>query len=227
MEKTKTKTKTKTILSFSGGLDSTVLLAHLLEQNLKVTPVAFIYPSKHNEYEMKAALSITNYYNLDLHIINLTPAMLNFKSNLLLSGKDIPEGYYNHPNMKLTIIPGRNLIFTSILTGLAQSFNIKSIHLAIHSGDHYIYPDCRPDFYFYLKQAIYEGTDHEVSLIADFLKLNKTNITCLGDKLKAPLHLTRTCYKNQLLPCGKCGSCIERLEAFQENGLIDPLTYKK
>ena len=218
--------KQKTILSLSGGLDSTVLLAHLLDHGYDTLPVNFLYPSKHNRYEKRAAKAVASYYDINLHVINLTQVMEGFKSNLLLSGSDIPEEHYNHPSMSKTVIPARNMIFISILAGLAQSKGIRTIHLAIHSGDHHIYPDCRPDFYFSVVNTISYATNAKVMPVANFLYKTKAQIVKKGIRLNAPLHLTRTCYKNQPTACGKCGSCIERLEAFKQGGFIDPIIYQ-
>lgn len=119
------------------------------------------------------------------------------------------------------------MIFATILAGLSQSLLYDAVYLGIHAGDHAIYPDCRPEFKTRLNEAIIAATEGEVLLLAPFINMTKGAIVCEGKKIGAPFELTRTCYKNQELPCGVCGSCIERIEAFQANGMIDPVEYAK
>lgn len=224
----------KIVMGLSGGMDSTTLLGILLEQGYEVHCCNFIYGSKHNEFERKAAEKIVNYYMLKgfpivWYPFDLTAAFTGFQSNLLLTGEEIPEGNYNDVNMKKTVVPGRNLIFASIMAGLAESIGAEAIALGVHSGDHAIYPDCRPDFIKHLHHAIRESSDQKVSVLAPLLHDNKTSIIKIGTTLNTPTpyELTRTCYKHQEYACGKCGSCNERIEAFANNNLIDPIVYAK
>jgi len=144
----------------------------------------------------------------------------------LLTGGDIPEGHYEDESMSRTVVPGRNIIFASILTGVAWSLGAEEVWLGIHQGDHAIYPDCRPEFYRAMNEAVTLGTDGKVVLKAPFLDTNKTGILRRGLFLNVPYGYTRTCYKEQEIACGKCGSCQERLEAFAECGLTDPVEYE-
>ena len=216
----------KAILALSGGMDSATLLAWLLHQGFAVEAVSFDYGSKHNSHERLMAEAFAAHYNVPLHKIDLSGVMAGFKSNLLKTGGDIPEGHYTDASMSATVVPGRNIIFLSILAGLAWSAGAGKIAIGIHSGDHAIYPDCRPDFYDAMNQAIWEGTDGAVDLMAPFVDWDKTKILEWGIPAGVPYHLTRTCYKDQPLSCGKCGSCVERLEAFAAVGSIDPIFYE-
>lgn len=215
----------KTILSLSGGLDSTSLLAKLVDMGRKVHPVVFTYGSKHNYWENRAAEAICAYYRLPWQLIDLSQVMALFKSNLLKTGGDIPEGHYNDTTMSKTVVPGRNLIFISILAGLAESLEYDEVALAIHAGDHHIYPDCRPTFFAMANKAVEKSTDNKVKLYAPFLHITKKEILEIGLPLQTPYHLTRTCYKDQPKACGKCGSCRERLEAFDLVEAPDPVEY--
>jgi len=214
----------KVILSLSGGLDSTCLLSRLFKQ-VEVLPVIFSYGSKHNRYENEAAYMVCKYYDLKPLHIELDQVMVEFRSNLLKTGGEIPEGHYSAPSMSQTVVPARNLIFISILAGLAESNDAQKVALAVHAGDHHIYPDCRPEFVKSADKTVSLATDGKVSLMAPFLMMSKGEVLKEGLVERAPVHLTRTCYKDQLIACGKCGSCVERLEAFQQCGMKDPIDY--
>lgn len=218
--------KQKVIMALSGGMDSSTLLAWLLDQGYEVEAVSFSYGSKHNQYERQCAIDFAAHYGIVLHHIDLTDIMAGFKSNLLKTGGDIPEGHYTDASMSATVVPGRNIIFLSCLTGLAWSRDASHIAIGIHSGDHAIYPDCRPEFYDSMNKAIKAGTDGRVDIIAPFLTWDKTRILEWGIPHKVPYELTRTCYKDQPLSCGACGSCVERLEAFTAIGIKDPVEYE-
>jgi 7-cyano-7-deazaguanine synthase len=216
----------KAIVALSGGMDSVTVLAWLLDQGHEVHAVTFAYGSKHMDYELKAARDIISRYRIPRYHFNLEGVFSNFRSNLLKTGGEIPEGHYTDESMKLTVVPGRNIIFTSILAGLAQSIEAEYIALGIHQGDHAIYPDCRAEFFDAMNNAILHGTGGIVRFIAPFLNTDKEGILKWGVEHNVPYHLTRTCYKDQQLACGKCGSCVERLEAFAKIGQEDPVTYE-
>lgn len=217
----------KVIMALSGGLDSATLLAHLLHSEHQVVPVSFMYGSKHNDYERFAASELAAHYKLELIQINTTHLFEHTKSDLLMTGGDIPEGHYEAENMKSTVIPGRNLIFISIMASIAQSMKFDALALGVHAGDHHIYPDCREHFINHANQAVRASSDYEIKVImTPFLHSSKTEIVHFAKKMNVPLHLTRTCYKDQPIACGKCGSCMERLEAFNLNNITDPIQYE-
>lgn len=213
------------IMALSGGLDSSTMLAHLLAQGHSVECFGFCYGSKHNQYENKSAQKVADYYKVAYTLIDLSPIMSGFRSNLMKGGGDIPEGHYTDETMSSTVVPGRNIIFLSILSGLAWSKEASKIAIGIHQGDHAIYEDCRTEFYKAMDSAIYLGTGGRVEIVAPFDRLDKIGIVTRGMELEVPYALTRTCYKDQLFACGRCGSCVERLEAFKENGIKDPIVY--
>ena len=215
------------LLALSGGLDSAVLLAYLLHEGYSPECVGFYYGSKHNAIENEAAKKIAAHYSVNLTMIDISGVMAHFKSDLLLSGGAIPEGHYNDETMSRTVVPARNMIFYSILVGLAESRRINHLALGVHQGDHHIYPDCRPDFINAMKYAGVLATEGKVKGIAPFSHWNKADIVRVGLELNVPFELTRTCYKTDEVACGKCGSCTERLEAFALNNAIDPIQYQK
>jgi 7-cyano-7-deazaguanine synthase len=216
----------KIVMALSGGMDSTTMLAHYLYNDYEVETLTFTYGSKHNQYENKAAEDICKYYGLKYNLCDLSNIIGTFfKSDLLKSGGDIPEGHYTDASMSRTVVPGRNIIFLSILSGYAWSVNANKIAIGIHQGDHAIYEDCRKEFYKAMDTAIYLGTGSRVEIDAPFVGTDKTGICKIGLDLKVPYELTRTCYKDQPISCGKCGSCVERLEAFSLNNSKDPIKY--
>jgi 7-cyano-7-deazaguanine synthase len=219
--------KKKAVLSLSGGLDSSTLLAYLLQQGMEVVPVCFHYGSKHETYEQHAAGQVANHYGLRLFQFDIEDVFAPFKSNLLKSGGEIPEGHYESESMRQTVVPGRNMIFASILAGFAQSIEASVVALGVHAVDHAIYPDCRPRFIERMQEAIEAATDDAVTIDTPFLFMTKTDIVHRGLRLKVPYQLTRTCYKDQSLACGRCGSCVERQESFAQNHAIDPIQYEK
>lgn len=203
------------ILSFSGGVDSTTLLHDFLVRGYAITAVFFNYGSKHNKFELIAANSIIEYYqnlgySVELVVIDLQNVFANISSNLLHTGGPIPNGHHEDESMRLTVVPGRNLIFASILASIAESKNADLIALGVHSGDHAIYPDCRPNFIKHLQNVISASTDEKVYVVAPYLYRNKEEFI----HSDVPYHLTRTCYKDQEEPCGECGACQEKKLAF-------------
>ena len=224
----------KAVIGLSGGMDSAVLLGILLEQGYEVHCCVFTYGSKHNKYENQAAVEIIKYYqqwygdNVVCHFFDLEDTFSHIQSDLLLTGGEIPEGHYEDASMKKTVVPGRNMIFASIMAGVAESIEAECIALGVHSGDHAIYPDCRHEFIKALDCAIYLSTDKTVQVVTPLVQDDKASILVKGYALnvEAPIHLTRTCYKDQEYACGKCGSCQERLEAFSIINKKDPVRYE-
>jgi len=236
--------KIKAVFALSGGLDSAVALAVTMEtQNLKpeeVIAVTFYYGSKHAVWETRAAEKVRQYYSIAAwtnHLKIDLSAALEVASKVSSLGAmnpaAIPEGHYNDETMRSTVIPGRNLMFLSVLASVAEAslggmrpeVPVKVV-LGVHQGDHHIYPDCRPEFVRAAGEAVCESTDYSVGLYTPLLDMDKAAIVRAGIAFKVPFRHTRTCYKNQERSCGKCGSCVERLEAFAANGITDPILYE-
>lgn len=224
----------KIVIGLSGGMDSTTLLASLLDNGHEVRCCIFDYGSKHSLYEIRAARKVILFYQskyptkVTSNFFDLKKIFTDFNSNLLKSGGDIPEGHFESEPMKLTVVPGRNLIMSSIMLGLAESIGAVAVALGVHSGDHAIYPDCRVVFIDSLKKTAGLSADGKVQILTPFQYTNKVGILNKGFKLipQVPYALTRTCYKDQEKACGKCGSCQERLEAFEEVGVTDLIQYE-
>lgn len=218
----------KVLVVLSGGMDSTVALAKAREEHSaeNVIAVTFNYNSKHNDQENQAAIKICHYYGVQQIMIELPFIGKLFKSDLLKSGGEIPEGHYEDLSMKKTVVPFRNGIMLSIAAGLAESLGCSEIILGNHAGDHAIYPDCRKEFSDHIQKAISSGTWNGVLLQTPFVSMTKAEICSLGAQLEAPLHLTYSCYKGGQYHCGKCGTCVERKEAFRDSGILDPTFYE-
>ena len=216
----------KTILLLSGGMDSTVALWHTLAQGHEVVACLGIdYSSKHNAKELPMARWQAEKAGVPFQIADLTFMNNLFQSDLLKSGGEIPEGHYEEENMKSTVVPFRNGILLSVAAGFAESVGAEGLVIAAHSGDHTIYPDCREDFLAPMSQAISAGTYADVQILRPFVNVRKEDIATIGHELGVDFTHTWSCYKGLDLHCGKCGTCVERKEAFEMAKLIDPTVY--
>lgn len=246
MEEINSKQKS-CVLALSGGMDSTGLLLHMLRYNRQVFALSFNYGQRHS-IEIERLIKNISYlkelgYPIFHKIVDISFIGDLFNSVLLDKSKDIPTGHYEDENMKQTVVPNRNAIFSSFLYGYAISLVSKievhpiEIALGVHSGDHTIYPDCRPSFYKLLSEAFKEGNwdSDKVCFYLPYSDLNKYGIlkdiekSCNDMRIDFDTILknTNTCYSpnTEGKSCGKCGSCNERLEAFTKLNRIDPIEY--
>ena len=212
-----------TLLVLSGGLDSTTMLYDFAD-NIALA-VTFHYGSNHNEREAECARYHCNKLGIQHIEINLAFMGDYFKSSLLEGAEAIPEGNYDEDNMKSTVVPFRNGIMLSIAAGLAESRGLKKVMLANHSGDHTIYPDCRPEFVKAMSEAINSGTYIGVELVAPYTMITKADIVKRGSELGIDYTKTYSCYKGGEHHCGLCGTCRERQEAFMLAGVEDKTIY--
>jgi 7-cyano-7-deazaguanine synthase len=215
----------KVVVLCSGGMDSVTALHWARKEQTVSAAVSFDYGSKHNPREIPfaaehAAQLGVRYEVVPLHFMNRL-----FASDLLAGGGDIPEGHYEAENMKQTVVPFRNAIMLSIATGFAESIGAEGLVIAAHGGDHTIYPDCREDFMRAMGDSMRLGTYANVQLLRPFITMTKGGIATLGAKLGVDFAHTYSCYKGGAVHCGKCGTCVERREAFAQAGLKDPTVY--
>lgn len=217
----------RAVVIFSGGMDSTALLTSVVHQKgpSNVEAINFHYGSKHNDAERRAAKAVAQELGVQLHLIDLD-FMHMFKSDLLKGGEDIPQGHYEDESMKATVVPCRNMIMIAIAAGYAESIGAGTVYLGSHGGDHAIYPDCRPEFNLPMTATVVAATDSKVTVRTPFEKLTKAEIVTLGASIGAPFQLTWSCYEGRRHQCGKCGTCVERIEAFMKAGYIDPIKYE-
>lgn len=215
----------KGISVLSGGMDSAVAVLEARAQGIEVTQaIHFQYGSKHNWREREAVGDVARALRLDLKIVEMPFIAELFKSDLLTTGGEVPEGHYADENMRRTVVPFRNGIMLAIAAGFAESVEADVVILGNHVGDHAVYPDCRREFTEAMGSATMLGTYRGIRLSSPLGHMTKAEIAARGAVLAAPFELTWSCYKGGAWHCGRCGTCVERIEAFQ--GLKDPTNYE-
>ena len=255
------------VLSLSGGMDSSSLLLHLLANGYEVTALGFDYGQKH-KVELERATSLVQYVNeqncgcggkpiygnVTFQIIKLDGLSQLLNSSLVTGGSDVPEGHYEQDNMKETVVPNRNKIFSSLIQAAALSIATKgekqtcAIAMGIHAGDHAIYPDCRQEFRDADFEAFKIGNwdSEKVSIYTPYLEVNKFDILKDGELACQKLGLdfnevyknTNTSYKPikirdysqegeiyKWYSDYKSAASVERIEAFIKLGRPDPVAY--
>ena len=216
----------KVVVLVSGGMDSVTALYHAAQDHEIVAALSFDYGSKHNHRELPFAAWHCEKLGVRHQVVNLPFINELFQSDLLRSGGDIPEGHYEADSMKKTVVPFRNGILLSIAAGYAESVEAGGLAIAAHSGDHAIYPDCREEFMRPMAEAIEAGTYADLKIIRPFIDQRKEEIAAIGADLGIDFSQTWSCYKGGEEHCGKCGTCVERKEAFEIAGVVDPTVYE-
>jgi len=217
----------KVCVLLSGGMDSVTAFYEVLGTHEVVACLSFDYGSKHNAKEIPFAKLHAARNGVTHHTIPLDFMNQLFKSDLLKSGGEIPDGHYAEATMKQTVVPFRNGIMLAIATGYAESVEAEGLVIAAHSGDHAIYPDCREPFMQGMANAMREGTYAKIQLLRPFIDTEKTGIARRGIELGIDFSETWSCYKGGEIHCGVCGTCVERREAFMLAGLADPTDYEQ
>jgi len=212
------------ILILSGGMDSTTML-YDYKDNIALA-VSFHYGSNHNDKEIPFARYHCEKLGIKHITIPLAFMKQYFRSSLLEGSEAIPEGNYDEENMKSTVVPFRNGIMLAIVAGLAETYGLKHVMMANHSGDHTIYPDCRPSFVAAMSAAIAAGTYEGITLETPYTNLSKGDIARKGKALGLDYTQTWSCYKGGEIHCGKCGTCRERKEALADAGITDLTQYE-
>ncbi len=216
--------KKDSIIVLSGGMDS-VTLMHEYKERVALA-VTFDYGSNHNKREIECAAYQCSLLGIRHLVIPLEFMARYFKSSLLEGADAIPEGHYEDLNMRSTVVPFRNGIMLSVACGLAESYGLKHVMIANHSGDHAIYPDCRAGFVDAMSRAMQEGTYDGVTIMAPYTNISKNDIAARGKSFGVDYAKTYSCYKGGEKHCGKCGTCIERKEALAAAGIEDPTQYE-
>lgn len=206
-------------------MDSVAALYWARERETVLGAISFDYGSKHNHREIPFAAEHARKLGVKHDVVDLPFVGRLFQSALLAGGAQIPEGHYEDETMKQTVVPFRNAIMLSIAAGYAESRGGSGVVIAAHSGDHAIYPDCREDFMRAMGETMRLGTYAQVQLVRPFIALNKAQIAREGARLGVDFARTWSCYQGGQIHCGRCGTCVERREAFLAAGLADPTVY--
>lgn len=219
----------KAIAIVSGGLDS-VTLAYLLHaQGYALHIVSFDYGQRHKK-ELALAELCARRLNSAFDSVDLTSITQFLKGSALTDAIPVPEGHYAAQNMAITVVPNRNAIMLSVAYAIAVEEQADIVALGVHSGDHFIYPDCRPSFlhaFDAMQRSAVEGFGKpNLRLEAPFMHLDKYQIVKLGTALGVPYADTWSCYNGNEKHCGRCGTCVERKHAFRDASVADPTVYE-
>jgi len=216
----------KVVVLCSGGMDSVTALHWAARAHTIVAAISFDYGAKHSARELPMAAAQAAALGVRHEVAKLDFANQLFSSALLQTGGEIPDGHYAAENMKQTVVPFRNAVFLSIACGFAESVGAEGLVIATHGGDHAIYPDCREEFMAAMGESMRLGTYAEVKLLRPFIALTKGQIAAEGARLGVDFARTWSCYKGGARHCGRCGTCVERREAFAQAGVPDPTDYE-
>jgi len=210
----------------SGGLDS-VSLAHIVAGEGRLARIiSFEYGQRHRkeiDFAERAALRL----KVPFHLIDLRGIGSALSGSALTDDLEVPDGHYAEETMRVTVVPNRNAIMLAIAFGIAAAKGDQAVAAAVHGGDHFIYPDCRPAFtdaYAAMQRAALDGYA-DVALHVPFVQKTKADIVAEGARYGAPFAETWSCYKGGEVHCGRCGTCVERREAFDLAGIADPTIY--
>ena len=223
-------TDSKAVVIVSGGLDSTVMAYILRDQGYDLQLLSFNYGQRHKR-ELAYAANMADRLRVPWNLIDLSSVTeLLTGSSQTDTSVEVPHGHYAAENMKTTVVPNRNAMMLSIAYAVAVAQHRGVVAFGAHTGDHAIYPDCRPSFVRSLNQALYvanEGyADPEVTILAPLLGMTKDQIVSRGAELGVPFEATWSCYEGNVIHCGKCGTCVERREAFVLANVKDPTAYE-
>jgi 7-cyano-7-deazaguanine synthase len=216
----KNKSPKTAVVLLSGGLDSATALYLAKARGFRCQVLIFDYGQRHRR-EVNCAIKIAKAAHCAWRVLKIN---FPWKGSALLDKKiKVPEKISKV--IPVTYVPGRNIIFLSFALSLAEVAGARAIFIGVHAQDYSGYPDCRPEFFeaFVKMAAVGLATKRKIKILAPLLHMRKAQIIRLGDKLGVPYALTRSCYRETKLPCGKCDSCHYRAKGFKEAGLRDPL----
>ncbi|MDO6447283.1 7-cyano-7-deazaguanine synthase QueC [Colwellia sp. 1_MG-2023] len=215
----------KVVVIYSGGMDSFTVLNRALKDGKEVFALSFDYGQRHVK-ELQCASDVCKSLNVPHKVIDITTINQLLAGSSLTDDIDIPEGHYEAETMKSTVVPNRNMILLSLAVGYAVSVGAAQVYYGAHSGDHAIYPDCRPEFVEKMNDVCQIANYEAVEIFSPYLTVTKSDILTDGIKMALDYSKTWTCYNGREKACGKCGACQERLEAFSDNNVVDPLAYE-
>jgi 7-cyano-7-deazaguanine synthase len=217
----------KTIVVCSGGLDSVSLAHRIAAEGDLLGLFSFDYGQRHRkelDYAATCALRLGVFHQ----VIDMRGIGGQLTGSALTDDLEVPDGHYAEETMRVTVVPNRNAIMLAVAFGVAAARQAEAVAIAVHGGDHFIYPDCRPGFI----DAFQTMQDHalegyaSVRLLAPYVQGSKADIVTDGARHGTPFAETWSCYKGGDLHCGRCGTCVERREAFHLAGIEDPTEYE-
>ncbi|GIG02089.1 7-cyano-7-deazaguanine synthase QueC [Catellatospora citrea] len=217
------------VLVLSGGLDSTVLAYRLRADGAQLTALSFDYGQRHRR-ELEYASRTAHRLGAEHHVIDLA-SITGLLTGSALTDRDVtvPDGHYTDLSMRATVVPNRNALMLDIAVAVAVARGAGAVAFGAHSGDHPIYPDCRPAFVSaYRRMAQLANAGFAVdgfTVLAPFIGLAKSDIVTIGEQVNVPFGDSWSCYKGGDVHCGTCGTCVERREAFALARVADPTAY--
>lgn len=216
----------KTLVICSGGLDSVSLACKVAAERELLGLISFDYGQRHKK-ELAFAARAAERLAVPHDLIDMSHIGQFLSGSALTDDLDVPDGHYAEANMKVTVVPNRNAIMLAIAFGVAAAKGADAVAAAVHGGDHFIYPDCRPDFIDAFQAMQDKALDGyaQVQLYTPFVHVPKAAIVTEGARHATPFADTWSCYKGGDLHCGRCGTCVERREAFDIAGIPDPTVY--
>lgn len=212
------------VVLLSGGLDSTTLAYKLYSDGFDLQALFVDYGQRHvkeEEYSRRTARALQIPWS-KVDMTSITKLLATSGSSLVAPTTSVPHGHYAADNMASTVVPNRNMMMLSIAAAVAIANRAQFVATAVHAGDHAIYPDCRPEFIQSLQQTVrigmagYGGENLEV--IAPFVHISKDDIAGLAYRLGINPAWTWSCYEGKDKQCGRCGTCVERIEALTAAG---------
>ena len=219
----------KAIVVLSGGMDSATLAYYVKNKFVcDLIAISFDYGQRHKR-ELESAAKIAKRLGADHRIVDISAFGKMLKGSALTDDIAVPHGHYEAENMRSTVVPNRNTIMLSMAWGIGCAEGVDIVATGVHAGDHYIYPDCRPEYITALEAALRVGTEghrkEKMKIYTPFIDSTKTDIARIGRSVHVPFEDTWTCYEGGEKHCGLCGACQERKEAFRDSGGDDPTEY--
>ncbi|ANT54360.1 MULTISPECIES: 7-cyano-7-deazaguanine synthase QueC [Mesorhizobium] len=217
----------KTLVICSGGLDSVSLAHKVAAEHELAGLLSFDYGQRHRK-ELRFAALCAERLSVPHRIIDIREIGRGLSGSALTDNVAVPDGHYAEDTMKTTVVPNRNAIMLAIAFGLAAARRADAVATAVHGGDHFIYPDCRPAFidaFQVMQDRALDGYAN-IRLYAPYVNLTKADIVGDGATYGTPFVETWSCYKGAERHCGRCGTCVERREAFHLSGCPDPTDYE-
>lgn len=219
------------VVILSGGMDSASLLYHLSSLGHQLAALTIDYGQRHVR-EIESARQLVRHANslrtideIAHKVVDLTALGELGASALTRAEVAVPEGHYEDATMRATVVPNRNMTMLSLGLAWAITLDFDGVAYAAHAGDHAVYPDCRFSFAEALGSAFQLADYKRRSLVRPFVRFDKAGVALIGQRSGVPFHLTWSCYQGADVHCGKCGTCVERIEAFRNADVPDPTTY--